>query len=269
MRPIEKSAASTSMCLPLSRSMAAPWVAPLAPPSSGRIRWTVSPRRKVTRFWRIWCMSSSTISWSQNSSGRALRSMSVTSTPSSANIEAYSMPITPPPMTASERGSLGSRMMSSLVRMVSWSASTGGGAGTLPQAMRMCSAVAWRSRGPPLIEIRCGSRNRAVPAMRSMPLRESWRATTSSSRSITVFTRWSSSFIVGRGRSMGVPRESIGTWVSESTASRKVLLGTVPVWRQTPPTMRDRSTRPTRLPSFAACTAARCPAGPLPRTRRS
>ncbi len=54
-----------------------------------------------------------------------------------------------------------------------------------------------------------------------------------------------------------------------STASRSALLGIVPVLIATPPTTSRRSTMHTRRPSFAAWTAARCPAGPLPITHRS
>jgi hypothetical protein len=45
--------------------------------------------------------------------------------------------------------------------------------------------------------------------------------------------------------------------------------GIVPVWMQTPPTASVRSTIATRLPSFAAASAAFCPAGPEPMTTRS
>src|SRR5437764_241878 len=48
-------------------------------------------------------MSSSTISRSTNSSGRSRRSTSVTCTPRAANIDAYSIPMTPAPTTASAR----------------------------------------------------------------------------------------------------------------------------------------------------------------------
>ena len=54
-----------------------------------------------------------------------------------------------------------------------------------------------------------------------------------------------------------------------TTASRKVLLGIVPVSTHTPPTIRRRSTTATRFPNFAAWTAALCPAGPLPMHTRS
>src|SRR5579875_848743 len=48
-----------------------------------------------------------------------------------------------------------------------------------------------------------------------------------------------------------------------------VLLGMVPVLMQTPPTTLRISTSATRLPFFTAETAARCPEGPEPMTRRS
>src|SRR6516225_3966050 len=52
-------------------------------------------------------------------------------------------------------------------------------------------------------------------------------------------------------------------------ASRKVLLGMVPVCTQTPPMVRLRSMTATFLRSLAAQIAAFCPAGPLPTTIRS
>src|SRR5271155_4450929 len=45
-----------------------------------------------------------------------------------------------------------------------------------------------------------------------------------------------------------------------------VLLGMVPVLMHTPPTHTACSTSATCLPDFAACIAARCPAGPEPIT---
>mgnify|MGYP000037106766 CR=1 FL=1 len=52
-------------------------------------------------------------------------------------------------------------------------------------------------------------------------------------------------------------------------ASRSALLGMVPVWRLTPPSLGLRSISPVRLPSAAACSAALCPPGPEPTTRMS
>src|SRR4051812_19717965 len=56
---------------------------------------------------------------------------------------------------------------------------------------------------------------------------------------------------------------------SSRIAWRSVFDGIVPVWIDTPPTRSRRSTTATRLPSFAPCTAARCPPGPEPITSRS
>src|SRR5262249_16762514 len=53
------------------------------------------------------------------------------------------------------------------------------------------------------------------------------------------------------------------------TASLSVLLGIVPVWRETPPIIPLRSMTATFLPSFVAAMAPFCPAGPLPITTRS
>ena len=64
---------------------------------------------------RIWWTSSSTISPSRNSSGRGRASTIATFTPNVENIAAYSMPITPQPMTTIERGSSASLRTSSLV----------------------------------------------------------------------------------------------------------------------------------------------------------
>ena len=64
-------------------------------PSVTSSRSTVSPRRKMTPRLRIWCISSSTISWSRNSRKRSRFSTSVTFTPSAENIDAYSRPMTP------------------------------------------------------------------------------------------------------------------------------------------------------------------------------
>ncbi len=52
-------------------------------------------------------------------------------------------------------------------------------------------------------------------------------------------------------------------------ASRRVLLGTVPVCVPAPPGSVARSMATTRLPKYAACAAAFSPAGPVPITMRS
>ena len=66
-----------------------------------------------------------------------------------------------------------------------------------------------------------------------------------------------------------IPSDLPSVAIHERTASRSVLLGIVPVSMHTPPTIRRFSTTAARFPSFAACTAARCPAGPLPMATRS
>ena len=57
--------------------------------------------------------------------------------------------------------------------------------------------------------------------------------------------------------------------VRKSTASRSVLLGMVPVFVHTPPTVSSRSTTATRFPSLDAAIAAFWPPGPDPMTSRS
>jgi hypothetical protein len=65
------------------------------------------------------------------------------------------------------------------------------------------------------------------------------------------------------GRDAGLVADAV------AIASRRVLLGIVPVSTQTPPTSRRFSTTAARFPSLAAWIAARCPAGPLPMQMRS
>ena len=65
---------------------------------------TSSPKRKVTDWSRRWNFSDSTTSGSQKSSIEGRFSTTVTRVPSAANIEAYSMPITPAPTTTIELG---------------------------------------------------------------------------------------------------------------------------------------------------------------------
>ena len=74
------------------------------PIASASTRSTVSPSRKDTDRSRRWNFSASTTSESQNSSIRSRDSTTVTLDPSAANIEAYSIPITPAPTTTMVRG---------------------------------------------------------------------------------------------------------------------------------------------------------------------
>ena len=82
-RPAENRTTSGTMRLPDSSNSTARGVGF----DSTAIDATASPSRNVTLRLRIWCRSSSTISRSRNSSGRSRRSISVTATPSEANIE--------------------------------------------------------------------------------------------------------------------------------------------------------------------------------------
>ncbi len=169
-RPAENSTTSLTIRLPDS-SNSTPRGVGL---DSTAIEATASPSRNVTLRLRIWWSSSSTISRSRNSSGRSRRSMRVTDTPSAANIEAYSTPITPAPTTASVRGSFFIVVTSSLVRTTSPSAGTpGGAAGRVPTAMTMRAALTVWVRSPTICR-RCGSTNEASPWSRVMSLRCSW-----------------------------------------------------------------------------------------------
>ena len=91
-------------------------------------------------------MSASTTSRSQNSSIRSRCSTTVTLQPSAANMDAYSMPITPAPATTMVRGTLSRCTQPSESMMVrSSNATLGGRAGRVPTAITMLSAVTVRS----------------------------------------------------------------------------------------------------------------------------
>ena len=85
----------------------------IAPSGCASTDATVSPKRKVTARSRRWYLSASTTSSSQNSSIRSRFSTTVTLVPRAANMDAYSMPITPAPTTTIERGTLSRLMMPS------------------------------------------------------------------------------------------------------------------------------------------------------------
>ena len=108
---------------------------------------TSSPKRNVTDRSRRWYFSDSTISSSQKSSILSRRSTTVTLVPSAANIEAYSMPITPAPTTTMLRGTACRLMTPSESTIVRSSKSTlSGRAGRVPAAMMILSAVTLVSR---------------------------------------------------------------------------------------------------------------------------
>jgi hypothetical protein len=214
----------------------------------------------VTLRFRIWWISSSTISRSTKSSGRSRRSTTVTSTPSTAKIDAYSIPMTPPPTTVIARGRRLRPTMSSLVIATSPSRTAPGGVtARVPTATTIEAARTARVPDSDRTSSVCGSWNRASPRITVTSLRRSWSSRTSISR--RTLTRARSCSAVGRAGPDGAR--------TAHTASRNVLLGMVPVSTQMPPTHRFFSTTATRLPSLAAWTAARWPAGPLPIATRS
>ncbi len=238
--------------MPLTSWVTAP------PPSSRRTDSTSSPRRRTSPMPRRWYWSASTSSSSTNSSSRARFSTSVTCTPSAAAIEAYSRPITPPPITVIVAGRRRSRRMPSESSTVRSSNSTPAGrAGVVPTAITKRSAESERS---PTRSV-CGSTKDAVPVSTSTWLRRNWSKITSRSCSITCWARQtrSSSSTVCLGRQP----------VSRTIAARSVFEGTVPVFVEAPPSTFARSITAARLPSFEACTAARWPAGPDPIAIRS
>ena len=97
-RPAEYITVSAGICLPLARVV----MVPEAPTSTAV---TSSPNRNVTARSRRWNFSASMISGSQKSNMSPRFSTTVTLVPSAANIEAYSMPITPAPTTTIDAGS--------------------------------------------------------------------------------------------------------------------------------------------------------------------
>ena len=183
-RPAEYMTVSAGIFLPLSRIV----TVPLAYRSTAV---TVSPNRNVTARSRRWYFSASTTSVSQNSSIRIRCSTTVTLVPSAANIDAYSMPITPAPTTIMVRGILSRPRMPSESMIVCSSKSTvAGRAGLVPVAITIFSAVTWRSWPVPSVTcIVCGSTNRPSPGSSATPLRASWLRITSTSRPTTCVVR--------------------------------------------------------------------------------
>jgi hypothetical protein len=96
-RPAEYMTVSAAMRLPLARVVTVPCL----PTSTFS---TSSPNRKVTERSRRWNFRDSTTSGSQNSSIVSRFSTTVTRVPSAANIDAYSMPMTPAPTTTMVSG---------------------------------------------------------------------------------------------------------------------------------------------------------------------
>ncbi len=145
-------------------------------------------------------MSASTISESQNSRNRSRASTTVTRVPSAANIEAYSMPITPAPTTTIVCGTASrfSTPSESTTRLPS-NAISGGRAGRVPTPMTIFSAVTFcpdSSFSLTRTSSVCGSTKRAVPLISRTRLRASWLRITSVSRPITYWVRASRSWTV-------------------------------------------------------------------------
>ena len=122
----------------------------------------------------------------------------MTLVPRAANIDAYSMPITPAPTTTIERGTRSRWMMPSESMIVlSSKATLDGRAGLVPVAMTILSAVTLRVRPPPSsTSTACGPTKWAWPGMIVTRLRASWLRTTSLSRLTTCVVRAVRSAIV-------------------------------------------------------------------------
>ena len=176
---------SAGIRLPLSSRVS-------VPPSCRSTLATDSRNRNVTARSRSWYFSASMISRSQNSSIRSRRSTTVTLVPSAANIEAYSMPITPAPTTTIDGGTWSmSRIWSESTTVRPSKSTVDGRAGLVPAAMMNFSAVylalvAVRRRRT---TIELGPLNRAVPTSMCTWLRASWLRMTSISRPITCWVR--------------------------------------------------------------------------------
>ena len=182
---------SAGIFFPLSRVA-------MAPSGRASTEATVSPNRNVTARSRRWYLSASTTSTSQNSSIRSRCSTTVTLVPSAANMEAYSIPMTPAPATTIERGTFSRWTIPSESMTVRSSNSTlSGRAGRVPVAMTILSALARRIRpAPSSISTVCGSVKLPVPVRIVTRLRVSWLRTTSISRPTTWLVRAARSAMV-------------------------------------------------------------------------
>ena len=128
-RPAEYITVSAGIRLPLASDA-------IAPPGMASTEDTVSPKRNVTARSRRWYFSASTTSRSQNSSIRSRCSTTVTLVPSAANIDAYSIPITPAPATTIDRGTRSRwRIPSESMIVRSSNATLAGLAGLVPVAI--------------------------------------------------------------------------------------------------------------------------------------
>jgi hypothetical protein len=109
-----------------------------------------------------------------NSSTRGRLSTTVTWMPSAANIDAYSMPMMPPPTTTMVRGSRSSsRTWSDRISVLESALTPAGSAGLVPTAMSTWAARIVRRPSSDTTLSECGSTNEAVPRMSSTSLRHS------------------------------------------------------------------------------------------------
>ena len=142
-------------------------------------------------------MSASTTSMSQNSSIRSRCSTTVTLVPSAANIEAYSIPITPAPATTIDRGTCSRFTIPSESMIVrSSNCTVAGRAGRVPVAITIASALACCCRPPSSTATTCGSTKRPVPLRIATLFLDSWLRTTSISRPTTCWVLAARSAIV-------------------------------------------------------------------------
>jgi hypothetical protein len=143
-------------------------------------------------------LSASTTSASQNSSIRSRDSTTVTLVPRAANMDAYSMPITPAPTTIIDCGTRSrARMPSESMIVLPSNSTVGGRAGSVPVAITILSAVTVSSRPEPsTTSTVCSSTKCPMPGSMATWLRVSWLRITSTSRPITWLVRASRSATV-------------------------------------------------------------------------
>ena len=117
-----------------------------------------------------------TISRSRYGSSRSRVSTSVTSRPSAAKIDTYSIPITPAPITIIDRGMRGSaRMVSESNTVSELNGTSAGWCGRDPVAITTTPAESTSRTAPawPSTSISWGARNRACPSTTSTRYRPS------------------------------------------------------------------------------------------------
>ena len=183
-------------------------------------------------------------------------STSVTCMPSAAAIDAYSRPITPPPITVSVRGSsTRCRIPSESSTVRSSNSTPGGRAGTVPTAITIFSpAISKLPRAVDAQRVRVGERRGAVEHAHAVA------AQLVCDHVLLVLdhlcVRHSRSSIAISCLSGTRCRRPTRPGRSAREAARSVFDGTVPVLVETPPTRRARRAR-------RACRASRLDGGAL------